>query len=554
MLHEHMANENFGVSELAEAVGMSRSNLLRKIKKETGLSASQYIRNVRLQAGMELLRSEEFNVSEVGYKVGFSSTSYFIKCFREVYGYPPGEVRNQAEEPIVLHDSAHSPKRKSLSLILGISSLILVVAALLIKFLPINQSEISLEKSIAVLPFKNDSSDSTNVYLINGVMESVLNNLQKIEDLKVISRTSVERYRTMQKSIPEIGEELNVSYLIEGSGQKQGDKILLNIRLIEASGDKRIWSAQYSREVDDIFELQQEIAKIIADNIEVAITPSAKAQIEKVITESMVAYDHYLKAQDHMNQQTREGLFEALKWLDLAIEEDNEFAAAYASRAFCYYYLDLFQAQKKYGEQLTENADKAILYDQQLAQSLIAKALTFFHAENFGEAVPFLEKALEFNPNSIIVVHLLSDFYGRIRPNTSKYLEYALLGMRLETAPADSLMASYSYLHLSNALVQSGFVDLAIEYIDKSLALHADNGYSKYVKAFIMLAKNQDLNQAKQSLLTEYQKDSTRLDILQDVAKVLYYQRDFEGAHHYYMLLDSFRRASNLKIYNYEEF
>lgn len=552
ILIEHLANEQFGVSELAEEVGMSRSNLLRKIKKDTGLSASQYIRNARLKAGMELIRSQEFNVSEVGYKVGFSSTSYFIKCFREFYGYPPGEVGNhpiEAEEPI---DSEKKQPNFPVLIIAGSLGLVVLLVVLLYHFVP-RSSNVVLEKSIAVLPFKNDSNDSTNVYLINGVMESVLNNLQKIEDLRVISRTSVEKYRTLQKSIPEIGEELDVSYLIEGSGQKQGNKILLNIRLIEASGDQRIWSAQYSREVNDIFDLQQEIAKLIADNIEVVITPSAQEQIEKVLTENIAAYDHYLKAQEFMNQETREGLFEALKWLDLAIEEDPTFAAAYANRAFCYYYLDVYQRQKNYGVQLNENADKAILYDQKLAQSLIAKALTFFHSENYSEAVPFLEKALEFNPNSLVVIHLLSDFYARIQPNTSKYLEYALRGMQLDIAPSDSIMASYTYLHLSNALVQSGFVDLSLKYMDKSIAYFEENGYSKFVKAYIVLAKNKNLEQAKKSLLIEYQKDTTRLDILQEVAKIHYYMRDFEGAYHYYSKLEQRRQAGNLKIYSYED-
>ena len=103
------------------------------------------------------------------------------------------------------------------------------------------------KKSIAVLPFINDSNDSTNVYIINGLMESTLNNLQKIKELRVISRTSVEKYRNNPKTIPEIARELNVHYLIEGSGQKIGDQILLNIQLIEAPSDKHLWSEQYNR-------------------------------------------------------------------------------------------------------------------------------------------------------------------------------------------------------------------------------------------------------------------------------------------------------------------
>lgn len=104
-------------------------------------------------------------------------------------------------------------------------------------------------------------------------MESILNNLQKIEDLRVISRTSVEKYRNEPKLISEIAKELNVNYIVEGSGQKINDQILLNIQLIEAPGDKHLWSRQFSRESKDIFKLQLEVAKNIADEIEVIITP-----------------------------------------------------------------------------------------------------------------------------------------------------------------------------------------------------------------------------------------------------------------------------------------
>jgi len=121
-----------------------------------------------------------------------------------------------------------------------LATLALIIVIVFLK--PFTKKQILSVKSIAILPFKNDSSDSTNVYFINGLMESVLNNLQKIADLRVVSRTSVEQYRHTVKSIPEIAEELNVAYIIEGSGQKIGDQILLNVQLIDALTDKHIWS------------------------------------------------------------------------------------------------------------------------------------------------------------------------------------------------------------------------------------------------------------------------------------------------------------------------
>ena len=203
-IEKNLANEQFGVSELADALNMSRSNLLRKVKKATNLSVSQLISKVRLKRGMDLLRAGSHNVSEVAHQVGFSSTSYFIKCFREYYGYPPGEVgkRNINQEPIPV---APPPSNKRPHLIVG--AILLIAVAVVGWFLYprfVWQEKIVNEKSIVVLPFKNDSNDSTNVYLINGLMEATLNNLQKIKDLKVLSRTSAEKYRNTDKTIPEM--------------------------------------------------------------------------------------------------------------------------------------------------------------------------------------------------------------------------------------------------------------------------------------------------------------------------------------------------------------
>jgi len=260
VVEKNISNEQFGVSELADEMNMSRSNLLRKVKKLTKLSVSQLIKEVRLKRGMEMLRKSALNVSEVSHQVGFSSTSYFIKCFREHYGYPPGEVGKRDEAEMNPVPVARSNRKRNF-IMLGAAGLIAALAiGLFTYYTLLSSGPPALEKSVAVLPFKNDSNDSTNVYLINGLMESTLNNLQKIEGLKVISRTSAEKYRNTSRSIPEMAEELNVNYFVEGSGQKIGDQILLNIQLIEGPSDKHLWSMQYRREVKDIFSLQQEIA------------------------------------------------------------------------------------------------------------------------------------------------------------------------------------------------------------------------------------------------------------------------------------------------------
>lgn len=548
---ENISNEQFGVSELAELMNMSRSSLLRKIKTHTQLSASQFIRQVRLIKGMELLKQNTLTISEISYQVGFGNTSYFIKCFREYYGYSPGEVRKGT-----ITDDQTTIKVNILNRYRWHISALLALMVIVLSFLLLDEKSTDtavIEKSIAVLPFKNESSDSLNLYFVNGLMESALNNLQKIGDLRVISRTSVEKYRNTNKDIPKIAEELNVNYLVEGSGQRVGNQVLLNIQLIEASSDRPIWGEQYSREVGDVFALQNEVARKIADAIEAIVTPDELNQIEKIPTENLVAYDYYLQALDPLYTRTRESLEKAISLFEKAIEYDEQFALAHANIAISYFFLDLYQNQKQYTERINNFADKALLYDSKSAESLIAKAFYYIQIEEYNLALPHLEKALEYNPNSAVVVQVLADIYARVIPNTGKYLEYALKGIQLDIAANDSITKSYIYLHLSNALIQTGFVNEATTYIRKSLDYDAENYYSPVLQAYILYARDYDMEKTKKLLITEWNKDTTRLDILQEVAKIFYYQEDYDSAFYYYEKFVMARERFDLNIYPQED-
>ncbi len=657
IIEGNLSNENFGVSELANEIGMSRSNLLRKIKKATNLSASQFIRQIRLKNAMEMLKENDITVSEVSYEVGFGSTSYFVKCFHDHYGYPPGEVAKRAldesdansvdqlaDDPIpeqnkivrfweelkrrkvgkviiiyasitfillqllsVLIDPLYLPQwtmtfvivllaigfpiavlfswifditpsgiqvtqsldmegnvnqgrtnpKKSILFTVIIGVLLVIVAVLVYPKIVDNKNQAELnpelEKSIAVLPFKNDSDDPRNIYITNGLMESILTNLQNIKDLSVISRTSVEKFRTDPKTIPEISKELNVNYFVEGSGQKIDDNILLNIQLIDATTDKHLWAEQYKRDAKDIFELQQEVAIKIANEIQAIITPEEAERIDKIPTNNLVAYDYFLKGLDQFYKGSREGLEEAIPYFEKAIEHDNKFSRAYADIAISYYYLDAMQADKQNSDLINDYADKALLYDSKSPQGLIAKGLYYMNTAENEMAAPYLEKALQYNPNSAMVIRTLSEFYTSYVPNTEKYLEYALKGIQLDIAAHDSTTTSYIYLHVSNAFIQSGFIDEASVNINRSLSYNPENLFSEYVKAYILYAKNRDLDQTKELLINAYNKDVTRLDILQEVGKICYYMRDYESAYQYYNKFLTAKKEYKLDIYKGED-
>ncbi|MFK7809884.1 MAG: helix-turn-helix domain-containing protein [Saprospiraceae bacterium] len=729
---ENIPNEQFGVSELAELMNMSRSNLLRKIKKHTQLSASQFIRQVRLQKGMEMVKQNTMTVSEISYQVGFGSTSYFIKCFREHYGYPPGEVVNLDKSQSVSHERqrqlvaimftdiegytslmqkdenkaiayrdlhrkifdlttkkfggrilqyygdgtlstfpsaidavqcgiemqlAFSKEKLKIPIRVGIHSgdiivtdqdiigdavniaarieslastgtvyisekvydeiknqaglfttsmgvhtlknvtkpmevytvfnhelgnidrsstnvvedpggrsflkwatiavalICLAVFAYTSDFFDRESASDSraeiVDKSIAVLPFKNESSDSLNLYFVNGLMESALNKLQKIGDLHVISRTSVEKYRNTDKSIPEIAEELKVGYLVEGSGQRVGNQVLLNIQLIEASSDQPIWVEQYSREVGDVFALQNEVAKKIAIAIKAVVTPAELKQIEKLPTEDLLAYDYYLQGLDLFYTRPKKGWEKAIPLFEQAIVQDPEFALAYANIAISYYLLEMSQVEKQYTEKINIYADKALLYDSKSAESLIAKAFYYIQIKEYRLALPHYEKALEYNPNSHLAVQMLADFHFRLNPNTDKYLEYALKGAQLNIA-SDSITQSYIYLQLSNALVSSGFIEEALKYVNMSLGYNAGNYFAPHLKAFILFAKDGSIERTRDLVIKEWNKDSTRLDILQDIAKLYYIEENYKEAYFYYKKFVKAREDNGLNIYAQE--
>jgi TolB-like protein/AraC-like DNA-binding protein/Tfp pilus assembly protein PilF len=561
IVEKNISNEQFGVSELADEMSMSRSNLLRKVKKETNLSVSQLISQVRLKRGMDLLHKSSLNVSEVSHQVGFASTSYFIKCFREYYGYPPGEVgkKNDAKTSvdateISVNTTTPTTSKSKRSFLIGFLALIIAlgIGSLIYYYAQSSSKTAPLEKSIAVLPFKNDSNDSTNLYLINGLMESTLNNLQKMKDLKVLSRTSSEKYRNTSMSIPEMAKELNVSYFVEGSGQKLGDRIFLNIQLIEASSDKHLWAKQYVREAKDIFELQKEIAKNIADEIQVIISPELQKIIEKNPTDNLEAYDLFLKGREIFYRGSRQDLEASISFFQKAVERDPKFALAYAEMARVYYYLDVFQTEKKYAEEINNCADKALLYDPKLTESLVAKALFYLIKQDYELAVPYLEKALEYNPNSIAVINFLSEIYNVHIPNSYKYLENALMGVRLNVAAHDSVTTSYIYLHLANALIQNGFVDQAIASMNRSLAYNPQNPFA-YAQVLFEFAKSRDVKGTKDILVKEFNRDTTRFHIAKEIGKLCSAMEDYKESYKYYKKFDDLRKAMELDIFQNED-
>jgi len=261
------------------------------------------------------------------------------------------------------------------------------------------------EKSIAVLPFINDSPDQENTYFINGVMEEILNNLQRIKDLRVISRTSVEQYRGQSKPISAIATELGVNYIVEGSGQKYGNNFKLRAQLIKAERESHLWGESFQQkitEVEDIFNIQAKIAETIANELKAVITPEERQLIEKVPTNSIEAYDAYLKGLFYWKKLTLNDLETAMKYFELAKEKDPEYAPAYAGISLVWMgkVQAGFASPEDAGSKITEPLTKALELNSTSAEVHYAIAgMNTWVLWDWEVGESSFKKALELNPN-----------------------------------------------------------------------------------------------------------------------------------------------------------
>src|SRR5712692_2084492 len=198
------------------------------------------------------------------------------------------------------------------------------------KLLPVD------EHRIAVLPMANISPDPRDDYFADGLTEELISSISNITELSVISRTSAMTYKGTGKKVGDIGKELDVGSVLEGSVRKSGNRMRIAVQLIDVRDDKHLWSQNYDREVDDVFAVQGDIAKQVADALRVRILPRESRQIEKRPTESTEAYGLYLKGRFLWNERTKQALLKAIEYFKQATILDPKFALAYSGIADSY--------------------------------------------------------------------------------------------------------------------------------------------------------------------------------------------------------------------------
>ena len=287
-------------------------------------------------------------------------------------------------------------------------------------------------KSIAVLPFENLSADKENAYFASGMQDMVLTKLADIGDLKVVSRTSTEKYKSHPEDLKTIARELGVAHILEGSVQKAGNQVLINVQLIDVATDEHLWAQAYTRTLDNIFGVEGEVAEKVAKALKAKLSPAEAAAVAKVPTHNKQAYDAVLKAYYYLNQSNRTGdqedLERSVSLFQQAVSLDPDYADAYAGLAFAYSKLGGHSPEQAAAARraIELNPDSAgahkqmafVFSDEGKSKEAVAEAeraaelqprnvgiqsglgFTYFLAGRFDDAIATFRRAVELEPNS----------------------------------------------------------------------------------------------------------------------------------------------------------
>jgi serine/threonine protein kinase/Tfp pilus assembly protein PilF len=281
------------------------------------------------------------------------------------------------------------------------------------------------ERSIAVLPFENLSSDKENAYFAEGIQDEILTRLSKISNLKVISRTSTQHYQSAPKNLPEIAKQLGVAHILEGSVQKSADTVRVNVQLIKAASDSHLWSDTFDRKLTDILSVESEVAKTIADQLRAKLTGHEQEVIAAKATDNPEAYDAYLRGLAYTLKTgfTPANSLGAQKYLKQAVQLDPDFALGWALLSYVDasgYLTQSLQPTEALREEARQAADTSLRLQPKLGEAVFAKG--FYHyacLRDYAAAVDYLEQAHHLLPNNSRIPQSLA-YVERRRGNWDK--------------------------------------------------------------------------------------------------------------------------------------
>lgn len=297
-------------------------------------------------------------------------------------------------------------KRNKRGALLTLAAALLVSGAVAYSFFFVARAPLPNEKSIAVLPFENLSEEKSNAYFADGIQDEILTRLSKIADLKVISRTSTQRYKKKSQKLSEIANQLGVANLLEGSVQKTNDQVRVNVQLIRAANDSHLWAETYDRKLTDIFSVESEVAKTIADQLRAKLTGQEKEVIAARPTNNPQAYDAYLRGLAYALKtgNSPANMLAAQKHLKEAVRLDPKFALAWALLSYvdALGYLSLtLQPTEALRDETGQAAETALALQPNLGEAILARGYYYYAClKEYDAAVRYFEQARQILPNS----------------------------------------------------------------------------------------------------------------------------------------------------------
>jgi TolB-like protein/Flp pilus assembly protein TadD len=435
---------------------------------------------------------------------------------------PTGIQRTSAVE---VHPQPKSRRRRNVILLAGGGALVSIAAGF---FLLPRAVAHKVDKSIAVLPFENLSDDQDNAYFADGIQDDVLTNLSKIGDLKVISRTSVMQYRGRPSNLRDIGKALGVSNILEGSVRRSGNKVRVNVQLIDANTDKHIWASDYDRDVTDVFAIQSDLAREIANALKATLSPAEESQMTRKPTENGEAYLAFVQAHDlSCAMEDLAKLKQSAQLYERAIELDPNFALALAR----YSQLESWMlrthdgSSSEHREKARALAERALQAQPDLPEAHLALGFSYYYGDNNYEAAlkefEIAQRALPNESEAYLAIGAIQRRQGKWAESTAN-LEKAVSLNPKDTWPLQNLAFNYQMLR---------DFDAANRTVDRGLLINPDAIGLWEIKVKLAIGEKGDLSvyeRALEKAKSSRMSDDERLKMAGAEANLLLLQRNYQ--------------------------
>ncbi len=401
---------------------------------------------------------------------------------------PQGITRTVASDTSKDSDPETLKRKHRYNLMIGILLLLIAGQFGYHRYFSTTGDIIPVNKSIAVLPFVNESSNQENQYFCNGIMNGVLDNLSKIEEMIVFSRSSVEQFKASDLSSSEIAAELGANYLVEGSVQRIAERVVIFTELISARDYKQLWSKRFERDLHDVFAVQAEVTESIAAELHSVIAPELKKRIENIPTTNTAAYDYYLQGREYLfradsetleNETWTDLLYKAKASFDLAIDRDSTFAEALVGLARIAYLRDVEAKilSEDYLDAVVGYATKALEINENLGEAYFLRSQANYRNSRIDEAKRDLTKSLVLNPNNLESLNLKMEIARFIDLDFARAVDIGAEIAKRASSPADLWALYDNFFKMS---VQVNALDYMVRIAEKKKEILPGRHSGKY--------------------------------------------------------------------------